>query len=67
MITRLEYLSCEERLRELGLFSLKKAPGRPCSSLPVRKRSTRKLERDFLQGHVVIAQRVMALNGKRVD
>ena len=28
---------------------------------------TRKLERDFLQGHVVIGQGVMALNCKRVD
>jgi len=31
------------------------------------KRPTRKLERDFLQGRVVIGQRVMALNGKRGD
>jgi len=33
MIRGMEHLSYEDRLRELGLFSL--APGRPCSSLPV--------------------------------
>jgi len=31
----LEHLSCGIRLRELGLFSLEKAPGRPQCSLPV--------------------------------
>jgi len=45
-----------------------KAPGRPYGSFPVPKGgATRKLERDSLQGHVVIGQGVMALNWKKVD
>jgi len=39
-----------------------KAVGRPYCGLPVPEGAARELERDFLQGHVVIGQGIMALN-----
>jgi len=64
MIRGLEYLSCEERLRDLRLFSLEKRRlrGDLRAAFQYPKGSTRKLQRDFLQWHVVIRQRVMALH-----
>jgi len=64
MIQGLEHLSHEGRLRELGLFGQKKRRlrGDRRAAFQYLKGPARKLESDFLRGHGVIGQGVMALN-----
>jgi len=64
MIRGTEHLSYEERLRELVLFSLEKRRlwGHLRAAFQHLKVAYKKLERNFLQGHGVIGQGLMALS-----
>ena len=64
VISGTEQLSYEDRLRGLGIFSLEKRRlrGHLVAAFQYLKGPTGKLERGFLQGHVVIQKCVMALN-----
>jgi len=63
MIRGLEHLSCEERLRESGLFSLEKAPGKNLLGLfSTLRGACEKDGTDFLAWPVAKGQGVMVLN-----
>jgi len=63
IIREMEFLFCEERLRELRFFSLEKRRlwGHLFAAFQYSKKLIRKMERGFLMGPGVIGQGVVVL------
>ena len=62
MIRGLEHLSCEDRLRELGLLRRREGSGVTLEQLPVPGGATGRMERGFAQGGAVIGPGGTALS-----
>ncbi|RMC06686.1 hypothetical protein DUI87_16127 [Hirundo rustica rustica] len=67
MVRGIDHLSYGVNLRELGLFSLEKVSGRPYGTFQYLKGPATVLERDCMQGWVVIGPGGVASNWRRVD